>query len=126
MAAQTLVELPVNGIPLHEVAGWTATRFSADGPVRRWAVQLTQLQPLIPGRSELAAARQGVAAGVLAYHAVASGGDSGIARLRANLPALLASCGPPGVLAARPALEVDTLADRLAELLLAVDDDTDA
>lgn len=124
-AAQTLVELPVNGIPLRELAGWTATRFSADGPVHRWAVQLTQRQPVIPGRSDLAAARQGIAAGVLAYQNVASGGDSGLARLRANLPTLLASCGPPGVLAAQPALEVGNLADRLAELLLAVGDETD-
>jgi hypothetical protein len=125
-AAQTLVGLQVNGIPLSELADWTATRFSADGPVHRWAVQLTQLQPVIPGRRLLSAARQGIAAGVLAYRMVASGGDNGLARLRANLPTLLASCGPPGVLAARPALEVGTLADRLADLLMAADNDTDA
>jgi hypothetical protein len=124
-AAQTLVDLPVDGIPLREVAGWTATRFSADGPVRRWAVQLTRLQPVIPGRGDLAAARQGIAAGVLAYQDAARAGDSVLGRLRANLPALLASCGPPGVLAAGPAEKAGALADRLAELLLAVGDETD-
>lgn len=125
-AAKTLVELPVNGMPLRDVAGWTAKRFAPDGPVQRWAVQLAQPEPVIPGRSELAAACQGIAAGVLAYRTAATESDSALARVRANLPALLASCGPPGVLAAEPAFEVGTLADRLTGLLLTVGDDADA
>jgi hypothetical protein len=121
-AAHTLVDLPVNGMPLRDVAGWSATKFAPDGPVHRWAAQLVQPEPVIPGRGELVAARLGIAAGVLAYRTTASAGDGTIARVRTNLPTLLASCGPPGVLAAEPAADVGALADRLTSLLLAASD----
>jgi hypothetical protein len=90
--------------------------------VHRWAAQLVQPEPVIPGRGELVAARLGIAAGVLAYRTTASAGDGTIARVRTNLPTLLASCGPPGVLAAEPAADVGALADRLTSLLLAASD----
>ena len=123
-AARALIDLPVNGVPLREVVGWTATRFAQDGPVRRWAIQLSQPEPVIPKRAAPEAARQGIAAGVLAYRMSASGSGD-LARVRANLPDFLASCGPPGVLAAEPPQDAGALADRLANLLMTIGDDPD-
>jgi hypothetical protein len=124
-AARALIELSVNGVPLREVAGWTPTRFALDGPVQRWAVQLAQPEPIIPGRAAPEAARLGIAASVLAYRMSAS--ESGdLARVRANLSTFLASCGPPEVLAGEPVQDVGALADRLTDLPMAVGDDMDS
>jgi hypothetical protein len=125
-AARALVELPVLGMPLRDLAGWTASSFAENGRVEQWAIQLAQPKPVIAGRNALSAARQAIAAGVLAYRSAVTSADGDLGRLRANLPTLVASCGPPGVLAAGPPSNLDALAERLTGVLLHHGDEEEA
>jgi hypothetical protein len=123
--ARALVELRVRGIPLRDLTGWTPS-FADQGRVEQWASQLGKPKPVITGRNTLSAARQAIAAGVLAYRDSVAAEDGDLARLRANLPTVLASCGPPGVLAAAPMPDLDALAERFTRVLLHEGDEKEA
>ena len=127
--AAALVDLSVDGVPLRQLCGWRPRYFAADGDVARWSQALLQPQPVITGRSTAAAARIGVAAAVMAYRRAsdqratqpALQPDPAAELLRtlaANVAAVLKTCGPPGTLAGEATVDVDTLADRLADRLL--------
>ena len=82
--------------------------------------------PVVAGRSDPAAARHGVAAGVEVYRTLArpsTSTEDPLRPLRENLPALRATCGPPGTLAAMAPPDLAAVADRPTERLLTVDAD---
>jgi len=119
-AARALVGIAVNNVPLAQLCGWQAETFGTS--VRRWATQLGVAKPLVTNQRAISAARHGVAASVAAYRD--TGGDAGrLDRLRANLPDLLAACGPAGHLAGEPAFDVKEIAGSLTERLMATVDD---
>ncbi|MBC3191823.1 hypothetical protein H7X46_12190 [Pseudonocardia sp. C8] len=117
--AEALATLDVGGISLREVCGWAPGVLGADGPVARWTAALRSARPTIPGREAPTAAIHGIAGGVRAYRELveeaAGGGDVAARRhrLAATLPELLASCGPPGVLAAQAPPDTVAVAERL-------------
>ena len=117
----------VDGVALREVCGWKAGTFTAGGPVGRWTQALRAASPVVAGRGDPAAARYGIAAGVELYRTVACraavDGDDPLQPLRAHLPALLATCGPPGTLAATAPPDVAAVAGRLTERLLTTVDE---
>jgi len=122
-AAAALVGLPVSGVPLRDLCAGTPQQHESAQDVQRWADRLVVASPAIAHRSARSAARTAIAAGITAYLSTADDHDNRRTRLRGNLPALLATCGPPGVLAAPPPVaDISELADRLATRLVAVAD----
>ncbi len=127
--AAALVDLSVDGVPLRRLCDWRLRYFAADGDVVRWSQALLQPQPVITGRSAAAAARIGIAAAVMAYRRASDQRATQPAlqpepvaellrTLAGNVTAVLRTCGPPGTLAGEATVDVDTLADRLADRLL--------
>jgi hypothetical protein len=128
--ARAMVDMPVSGLALREICGWSAGRFGTGGPAAAWARALPTAAPVLGGREERAAARYGIAGGVAAYRLLTQSedgipprNDERLERLRANLPALLGNCGPPGTLAGKAPSDVASVADRLTARLLATADD---
>ncbi|MGD9525769.1 hypothetical protein [Pseudonocardia sp.] len=118
--ASALVELPIEGVPMRVVCGGEDDTLAADDGVHAWAAALQTPRPLVSGRSRREAARYGVAGGVAAYRALAARSGSGhLDDLRTTLPALLATCGPTGHLAAAPVSDLDDLTRRLTAQLFA-------
>lgn len=119
--AAALMDLSVDGVRLDRLSG-ALPGFAAG--VDAWSDQLVGTSPVIPGRSDGAAARIGVAAAVAAFRrASESATDRPVAGqqmrlLAANVPAVLKTCGPPGTLAGAPVVDVAALAARLADRLL--------
>jgi hypothetical protein len=122
-AAAALVDLPVADSTLRGLCATTPRRDVPGGDVDRWAQRLVVVDPTFTQRSARSAARTAIAAGVDAYLSTDADHAAKFARLRDNLPVLLASCGPPGVLAAAAAPDVTALADRVADRLVAYTDE---
>jgi hypothetical protein len=121
--AAALVELRVADVPLRRLCSW---RPGFAATVAAWARQLLQPAPVITGRADRAAARVGVAAGVLAFRQVTEVEPmrpAALHTLARNLPAVLRTCGPPGTLAGVAAADVGALAERFADRLLPPPDD---
>ncbi|WP_018680429.1 hypothetical protein [Actinokineospora enzanensis] len=114
--AAALAGLTVAGHTLPQLCGWTPEAFSAGGKVEQWARQLPTDAPNPTGIEAGAAARWGVAGGVAAA-ARAEAGD--LDRIRVNLTEQLALCGPDGHLAGGDEADVDPIAERLTDRLLA-------
>jgi hypothetical protein len=111
--ARTLLEVPVAQGTLRELA--EPAVITGNGRVRSWAEQLGREKPLISPTDTRAAPRFILAAGVHSYR---DSGEHGM--LHRNLVCQLANSGAPGVLAAGPdQQDITTLADRLADRLLA-------
>jgi hypothetical protein len=95
--------------------------------VARWAQALRATSPVLTGREAPAAARHGIAGGIAAYQALVRSADAeagdALKRLRERLPAVLATCGPPGSLAAVPPADTASVAARLTDRLLSTVDD---
>jgi hypothetical protein len=124
-AARAVLGLTVDGVSLPELCGATPEAFGPGGAVARWGHDLAVANPAIVGRDRRDAARHGIAGGVAAYRTLRDTPDAAVAldRLRATLPAVLATCGPPGTLAAPPSGAAAAVADRLVPRLLAVTDE---
>jgi hypothetical protein len=114
--AAALVSVSVDGVPLSRLTGWQSGYLAARGDVQRWSAALADLHPVIVGRADPAAARIGIAAAVVAYRQANSQPEA-LRILATNVPAVLKTCGPPGTLAGTPTVDVEELADRLADRL---------
>jgi len=119
--AAALIDLPIGGYPMRELANVQPDLLTDPALLRVWAGQLARANPLLPSLGDRAAARLVIAAGVAAYQAQADqpAAAAVLPVIHDNLLALLPCCGPPGVLEAppRPA-DVTALARRLSARLL--------
>jgi hypothetical protein len=115
--AAALLDLPVVGSTLRGVSGLRPAWFGADSRVQRWARDLRQSSPSFGAVGDRPAARQAIAAGVMAWTGAQRGGAADA--IHANLLDLLPRCGEPGVLAAPPEpSSVEAVASKLASRLL--------
>ena len=119
--ADALIDLPIGGHRLRELADVQPALLTKLAELRGWAGQLTQPNAVLPGLGEPAAARLVAAAGVAAYRQWAGqpAAASILPVVQQNLLALLPACGPSGVLEAPPnPAEVTALAGQLSQRLL--------
>jgi hypothetical protein len=117
-AAGALIGLPVGGSTLLDVSGLKPAWFGAGSRMRRWIKDMALPSPSFGPVGDRPAARQGIAAGVLAW-AGAQQGDGAAGIIHGNLLDLLPACGEPGILAAPPEPSaVAAIASKLAARLL--------
>ncbi len=115
--AAALLDLPVGGSTLRGVSGLKPAWFGADSRVQRWARDMRQSSPSFGAVGDRPAARQAIAAAVMAWTGAQP--DGAADAIHANLLDLLPRCGEPGVLAAPPEpSSVEAVASKLAGRLL--------
>jgi hypothetical protein len=119
--ARALATLPVGAPHLRDLASVEPDLLAQPGQLRGWADQLARPGPALPALTDRASARLVIAAGVAAYRqwAAQPAAASVLPTIHDNLLTLLPRCGPPGYLAAAPAMtEVTALAERLSRRLI--------